>query len=82
MSDFERAAFLRKKCGECRAQFTAKVGKYHKVGVAAFDGSPELTGVVPFTESGAAAQSGIEKLTKTSNPGAETGPCPIRSLPS
>lgn len=47
---------------DAAAKFTAKVGKSHKVGVAAFDGSTELTGVVPFTESGAAAQSGIEKL--------------------
>ena len=50
------------KVVDAAAKFTVKVGKYQKVGVAAFDGSTELTGVVPFTESGAAAQSGIEKL--------------------
>jgi hypothetical protein len=50
------------KVVDAAAKFTAKVGKSHKVGVAAFDGSTELTGVVPFTESGAAAQSGLDKL--------------------
>jgi hypothetical protein len=50
------------KVVDAAAKFTAKVGKYQKVGVAAFDGSPELTGVVPFTESGTAAQSGLDKL--------------------
>lgn len=48
---------------DAASKFTAKVGKYQKVAVAAFDGSPELTGIVPFTESGSAAQGGLDKLT-------------------
>jgi hypothetical protein len=43
--------------------FTDKVGKYQKVAVSAFDGSPELTSITPFTESGAAAQGGLERLS-------------------
>ncbi len=43
-------------------QFTEKVSKYQKVAVAAFDGSTELTGVVPFTEDGKAAQGALDKL--------------------
>lgn len=48
---------------DAASKFTDKVGKYQKVAVAAFDGSPELTGIVPFTESGSAAQGGLDKLT-------------------
>lgn len=42
--------------------FTERVEKSQKVAVYAFDGSPDLYPVVPFTESGAAAKSGIERL--------------------
>jgi hypothetical protein len=42
--------------------FTERVEKYQKVGVYAFDGSTDLYPVVPFTESGAAAKGGIERL--------------------
>ncbi len=43
-------------------KFTEKVGKYQKVAVAAFDGSTELTGIVPFTDSGSGAAAGLSKL--------------------
>jgi len=48
-------------------QFTARVEKYQKVGVYAFDGSTDLYPIVPFTESESAATGGIERL-KSFNP--------------
>ncbi len=54
-----------KKVGDvvnAATKFTEKVGKLHKVAVATFDGSPEINGVVPFTNDPKAAQAGIEKL--------------------
>jgi hypothetical protein len=54
-----------KKVGDvvnAASKFTEKVGKSQKVAVAAFDGSTELTGIVPFTESGQSAQAGLDKL--------------------
>jgi hypothetical protein len=42
--------------------FAQRVEKYQKVGVYAFDGSPDLYPVVPFTESESAATGGIERL--------------------
>jgi hypothetical protein len=47
--------------------FTQKVEKFQKVGVYAFDGSTDLTPIVPFTESGAAAKGGVDQL-KTFKP--------------
>ncbi len=47
---------------DAATQFTERVEKYQKVGVYAFDGSPDLYPVVPFTESEAAATGGIEGL--------------------
>jgi hypothetical protein len=43
-------------------QFTERVEKYQKVGVYAFDGSPDIYPIVPFTESEAAATGGVEGL--------------------
>lgn len=48
-------------------QFTERVEKYQKVGVYAFDGSTDLYPIVPFTESEAAVNGGIEGL-KSFNP--------------
>jgi Mg-chelatase subunit ChlD len=42
--------------------FTQRVEKYQKVGVYAFDGSPDLYPIVPFTESSASATSGVARL--------------------
>jgi len=42
--------------------FTEKVEKYQKVGVYAFDGSPDLYPIVPFTTSGGAAKGGVKSL--------------------
>jgi hypothetical protein len=47
--------------------FTQRVEKYQKVGVYAFDGSPDLYPIVPFTESESAAAGGVERL-KTFKP--------------
>jgi hypothetical protein len=44
------------------ALFTQRVEKYQKVGVYAFDGSPDLYPIVPFTESESAAAGGVERL--------------------
>jgi hypothetical protein len=43
-------------------QFTERVEKYQKVGVYAFDGSPDLYPIVPFTESESAVTGGVERL--------------------
>jgi len=43
-------------------QFTQRVEKFQKVGVYAFDGSPELYPIVPFTESESAATGGVTRL--------------------
>lgn len=54
-----------KKVGDlvnAAGKFTEKVGKYHKVAVATFDGSAEINGVVPFTEDQKQAQAGLDKL--------------------
>ncbi|GAC1354905.1 MAG: hypothetical protein NVSMB47_08340 [Polyangiales bacterium] len=48
-------------------QFTTRIEKQQKVSIAAFDGSPELTTIVPFTESEGAASSGVDRL-KTFKP--------------
>ena len=42
--------------------FTQRVEKYQKVGVYAFDGSPDLYPISPFTESSASATAGVEQL--------------------
>jgi hypothetical protein len=43
-------------------QFTSRVEKQQKVGISAFDGSPDLTTIVGFTESEGAASSGVDRL--------------------
>ncbi len=48
-------------------QFTQRVEKFQKVGVYAFDGSPDLYPIVPFTESESAATGGVARL-KTFKP--------------
>jgi hypothetical protein len=47
---------------DAATQFTERVEKYQKVGVYAFDGSPDLYPIVPFTESESAATGGVEGL--------------------
>src|SRR5215472_193743 len=47
--------------------FTQRVEKYQKVGVYAFDGSPDLYPIAPFTESSASATAGVNRL-KTFKP--------------
>lgn len=44
--------------------FADKVGKSQKVGVYAFDGSPQIHPIVPFTEAQGSVESGIEQLRK------------------
>jgi von Willebrand factor type A domain len=44
--------------------FSDRVGKSQKVGVYAFDGSPELHSVTPFTESKGSVEGGLEGLRK------------------
>lgn len=48
-------------------QFTTRVEKQQKVAISAFDGSPDLTSIVGFTESEGAASSGVDRL-KTFKP--------------
>jgi hypothetical protein len=47
---------------EAASEFAEKVEKFQKVGVYAFDGSPNLYPIVPFTSSGGAAKGGIKSL--------------------
>jgi hypothetical protein len=47
---------------DAASAFTEKVEKYQKVGVYAFDGSPDLHPIVPFTASGGAAKGGVKSL--------------------
>ena len=47
---------------EAAQLFSDRVGKTQKVGVYAFDGSPKLHSVVPFTEAEGSVKGGIEGL--------------------
>jgi hypothetical protein len=42
--------------------FTDRVGKQQKVGIYAFDGSPDLYPIVPFTDQPGSAQAGVNQL--------------------
>jgi hypothetical protein len=42
--------------------FTSRVEKYQRVGIYAFDGSPHLTAIVPFTGSAGSASAGVGAL--------------------
>jgi hypothetical protein len=42
--------------------FASRVEKFQKVGIYAFDGSPSLTPIVPFTGSAGSASSGVAAL--------------------
>jgi hypothetical protein len=42
--------------------FTSRVERYQRVGIYAFDGSPTLTPIVPFTESAGSASAGVSRL--------------------
>lgn len=44
--------------------FSERVGKSQKVGVYAFDGSKDITPIVPFTEASGNVASGLERLRK------------------
>lgn len=44
--------------------FADRVGKSQKVGVYAFDGSPQIHSVVPFTEAQGSVEGGLEGLRK------------------
>jgi hypothetical protein len=43
--------------------FTERVEKSHKVGIYAFDGSPDLHPIVPFTTSTGSAKEGVKELS-------------------
>lgn len=43
--------------------FTSRVERYQRVGIYAFDGSPHLTPIVPFTTSSGSASSGVSALS-------------------
>lgn len=51
------------KIVEAATQFVNRVEPYQKVAVYAFDGSPELYEVTPFTESESRASEGLGKLS-------------------
>lgn len=43
--------------------FTARVERHQRVGIYAFDGSTDLTPIVPFTESAGSASAGVNRLS-------------------
>jgi hypothetical protein len=43
--------------------FADRIGKQQKVGIYAFDGSPDLTPIVPFTDQAGNAQAGVSQLS-------------------
>ena len=43
--------------------FADRVGKEQKVGIYAFDGSPDLSPIVPFTDQAGNAQAGVAQLS-------------------
>jgi uncharacterized protein YegL len=50
------------KLVEAAGTFTDRVEKYQKVGIYAFDGSEELTPIVPFTDAPGGAKAGVKQL--------------------
>ena len=50
------------KLVEAATAFTDRVEKFQKVGVYAFDGSEELTPIVPFTDAPGGAKAGVKQL--------------------
>lgn len=63
--DMSGSIVASKKVGDivnAASKFTERVGKFQKVAVAAFDGSADLFGVVPFTANAKQAQDGLDKL--------------------
>lgn len=42
--------------------FTSRVERYQRVGIYAFDGSPTIAPIVPFTESSGSASAGVNRL--------------------
>ena len=47
---------------EAAGTFTDRVEKSQKVGIYAFDGSPELHPIVPFTDQAGSAKAGVQRL--------------------
>jgi hypothetical protein len=47
---------------EAVGTFTDRVEKQQKVGIYAFDGSPDLTPIVPFTDQAGSAKAGVQQL--------------------
>jgi hypothetical protein len=62
--------------------FTDRIEKQQKVGIYAFDGSPELTPIVPFTDQTGSAKAGVQQLAtfKPKDPSTNLNGAVVRAL--
>ncbi|HEX3769995.1 MAG TPA: VWA domain-containing protein [Polyangiaceae bacterium] len=62
--------------------FTDRVEKDQKVGIYAFDGSPDLTPIVPFTDQQGSAKAGVQQLAtfKPKDPSTNLNGAVVRAL--
>ena len=62
--------------------FTDRVEKQQKVGIYAFDGSPDLTPIVPFTDQAGSAKAGVQQLAtfKPKDPSTNLNGAVVRAL--
>src|SRR5262249_35231460 len=62
--------------------FTDRVEKQQKVGIYAFDGSPDLTPIVPFTDQPGSAKAGVQQLAtfKPKDPSTNLNGAVIKAL--
>jgi hypothetical protein len=62
--------------------FTDRIEKQQKVGIYAFDGSPDLTPIVPFTDQAGSAKAGVEQLAnfKPKDPSTNLNGAVVRAL--
>jgi hypothetical protein len=70
------------KLVEAADTFSQRVGKSHKVAVFAFDGSPDIHPIVPFTESAGSAKAGVKQLAtyKPADPSTNLNGAVIKGL--
>jgi len=62
--------------------FTDRVEKQQRVGIYAFDGSPDLTPIVPFTDQPGSAKAGVQQLAtfKPKDPSTNLNGAVVRAL--
>ena len=67
---------------EAVGTFTDRVEKQQRVGIYAFDGSPDLTPIVPFTDQAGSAKAGVQHLAtfKPKDPSTNLNGAVVRAL--